>query len=168
MIQQPYRLEIRRENFGFNRTISVDDIIRTSCVYNMRKVHIDADKIVNGEILDNDERLLVYKNDYPWDEEYCYIKTKTEIMGDGHAKLVTIKKIIIDEHLIDEVLFTEIFTILLQQEDNEYQNRIKIGNKEPIPFHGDCLKTSAHSIARYVCELFHEFTSNEVKQYIMM
>jgi hypothetical protein len=85
-------------------------------------------------------------------------ETNTIIGGDGHTKLITINKIIVDKNLINQSLFFNIFKILLQQEENEYNNRIMLTTR-----FNECFKNRvvdiANTISNRICEMY-SFTSD--------
>lgn len=159
-------MEINRKNFGFNRILNVKEIIENSCVFDMEQADIDADRIIKGEHLEEMEGMSVLaKYGEPNEgEKYCYLKAGERIGDDGKTKVISIDKIIIDECLIDKSLFAHIFTVFLQQEDNEYANRIIVGNRIDQCFHLNIAET-ASVIAKYLFELYTNYTSDHVLTY---
>ena len=158
-------MEIHRKNFRFNRILNVEEIIANSALFSMEQIDIDADEIVRGEHLEQEDTICVLMNNVEphRGERYCYIKTSTHIGGDGQTKTITIDKIIIDGNLIDRNLFTHIITIILQQEDNEYPNRIIVGNRNKC-FYRNTIET-ANEIGNYVYSLYITYTSDLISTY---
>ena len=153
-------MEIKRDNFRFNRVINPNNVIEESTLFYMEQNDIDEDSIVNGEQIENGDKMIVFQNiTRPYQgERYCYLKTNTIIGLDGHTKLITINKIIVDRNLINQNLFFNIFRILLQQEENEYNNRIVLTSR-----FNECFKNRvidiANTISNHICELY-TFTSD--------
>lgn len=153
-------MEIKRDNFRFNRIINPSNVIEESTLFYMEQNEIDDDDIVCGEQIEGGDNIIVLQNiTEPYQgERYCYLKTNTIIGGDGHTKLITINKIIVDKNLINQSLFFNIFKILLQQEENEYNNRIMLTTR-----FNECFKNRvvdiANSISNRICEMY-SFTSD--------
>lgn len=153
-------MEIKRDNFRFNRLLNVNDIIGESNLFWMSQEDIDADGVVGGEQLEDGDSMIVFQNitEPHQGERYCYLKTNTVIGDDGHTKKITITKIITDSNLIRPNLFFNIFRILLQQENNEYRNRIVLTSRI-----NECFKNRivdiANAISNRVCELY-SYTSD--------
>ena len=159
-------MEIKRDNFRFNRVVNPNDIINDSSLFSMSQEDIDVDNIVNGERLEEGDDMIVFQNTVEphQNERYCYIKINTRIGADGHTKLITVNKIIVDASLIGHNLFAHIFTILLRQENNEYPNRIVVDyiNKR----FGEIINITSNEIADYIYELYQNFTSELSTIYI--
>ncbi len=151
-------MEIKRENFRFNRIVNVDDILDKTNLLMMTQEDIDADTIVHNFILEDNDNMVVLQNDTePHQEErYCYIKFHTLIGDDGNTKLITIDNIIVDENLIDYNLFRLIFIILLQQEDSTYPNRIQVTQSYNERFHGR-INEVANNIANRIVGLYNKW-----------
>ena len=161
-------MEIHRRNLRFNRILNVEEIATNSALFSMEQSDIDADEIVRGEHLEQENTMCVFMNiaEPHRGERYCYIKTSTHIGGDGNTRVISINKIIIDGTLISQNLFVHIFTLLLQQEDNEHPNRIIVGNRINQRFHNNIAET-ADSIASYIYDLYNIFTSVQSPIYII-
>lgn len=151
-------MEIKRDNFRFNRFLNVNDIINESNLIRMSQDDIDADGVIGGEQLEDGDDMIAFQNTVEphQNERYCYIKFNTIIGADGHTKQITINKIIIDNNLINQNLLNQFFTIFLQQEDNEYYNRIVVTNRYNKTFRGRIFET-ANEIANHVYELYRVF-----------
>ena len=160
-------MEIKRGNFRFNRIVNVNEILNESTLFSMNQDDIDNDAIVNGERLEDGDELIVFQNTVePYqNERYCYIKFNTLVGNDGQTKQITINKIIVDRNMIHPNLFTQIFTILLQQEDNECPNRIVITNRFNECYRGRIVEI-ARSAANRVCEIY-TYTSDLNPTYII-
>jgi hypothetical protein len=160
-------MEIKRGNFRFNRIVNVNEILNESALFSMNQDDIDNDAIVNGERLEDGDELIVFQNTKePYqNERYCYIKFNALVGGDLVTKQITINKIIVDKNLIHPNLFTQIFTILLQQEDNEHPNRIVITNRFNECYRGRIVEI-ARSAANRVCEIY-TYTSDLNPTYII-
>lgn len=158
-------MEIQHRNFRFNRIINVEEVVANSTLFYMEQTDIDADENIIGEHLKQENSICVLMNNAESHkgERYCYIKTSTYIAGDGHTKTITIDKIIIDRYLIDLKLFTRIITILLQQEDNEYSNRIVVGNMNKC-FRRNVAET-AKEVGDYIYKLYNAYTSDLISTY---
>ena len=160
-------MEIKRDNFRFNRLLNVDDIIGESNLFWMSQDDIDADGVVGGEQLEDGDSIIVFQNTVEphQNERYCYIKFNTAIGADGHTKQITIDKIIVDNNLINQHLFIRIFNIFLQQEDNDYSNRIIVTNRYNKTFRGRIVET-ANEIANNVLELYSVFLAQNTNYII--
>lgn len=104
-----------------------------------------------AKILNTDEQ---YEN-----ERYCYIKLNTLVGLDGNTKQIIVEKIIVDTNLIQTSLFDEIFRILLQQENNEFNNRIVLSDLFNESFRGridECVRELSNRV--YI--LFTEYASD--------
>ena len=106
---------------------------------------------------------MSHKTCYNEWEKYCYLKINTSIGLDNNTKCVIINQIIVDENIIDTRLFCKIIHILLQQINNEFNNRIIVGNKN-ICFKNNVLKY-ANEIGEYICDLFYGFTNHDCLEY---
>ena len=159
-------MEIVRSNFRFNRIIDIDEIMNDSRLFAIPQEDIVEDEFVRNENIGDGEAWLVLQNnsDVFFGERYCYVKTYTSLGGDNQTKLINVDKVILDGSLINRELINLFFTILLQQEDNEFPNRIKVGNIVNCRFHDDIQRVSSE-IANYVIRLFNEFTSNHIPIY---
>jgi hypothetical protein len=124
-------MEIKRDNFRFNRIINPSNVIEESTLFYMEQNDIDDDDIVCGEQIEDGDNIIVLQNiTEPYQgERYCYLKTNTIIGGDGHTKLITINKIIVDKNLINPKTNetvkddTLIYTVLSDYSlDCEYKN----------------------------------------------
>lgn len=160
-------MEIKRGNFRFNRIVNTNEILNESSLFFMYQDDIDNDVIVNGERLEDGDELVVFQNTVePYqNERYCYIKFNTHVGNDGLTKQITINKIIVDRNMTYPNLFTQIFTILLQQEDNECPNRIAITNRFNECYRGRIVEI-ARSAANRICELY-TYTSELNPTYII-
>ena len=160
-------MEIIRENFRFNRVVNLSDVINNSSLFSMYQEDIDADNIVNGEWLEDGDDMIVYQNTVEphQNERYCYIKTNTRVGTDGLTRMITINKIIVDGGIIDHNMLAQIFTILLQQEDNVHPNRIMVTNNN-VRFHGRIVEV-ANDMANRICELYNAFTNDINRSYII-
>lgn len=160
-------MEIKRDNFRFNRIINPINVINDSCLFCMEQDDMDKDAIVNCFVLEEGDTMLVFQNTVePFQgERYCYIKINTRIGGDGHTKLITVDNIIVDNNLINRDLFSRIFTILLQQENNSYPNRIVVTNRLNECFRNR-IDEVANEISNHICELY-SYTSDLNPTYII-
>lgn len=158
-------MEIHRRNFRFNRILNMERVVADSTLFYMDQVDINDDENVRGEHIGEREGIWVFKNkEEAYNRErYCYVKTTTHIGGDGHTKAIFVDKIITDGNLIINELFVCLFTILLQQEDNEYPNRIIIGNINKC-FRRNITET-AKEIGNYIYNLYNTYTSDLVPTY---
>ena len=161
-------MEIRRSNFSFNREINPTDIINDSVLFCMEQEDIDADDIVNCEVLKDGDNILVFQNIHEPNkgERYCYLRTNTCVGGDGHTKLIRIDKIIIDGCLLNRDLFVRIFNILLQRENNGYRNRLVLTNHFNECFCGRIDET-ATAAADLVYNLYKTYTSDLSTNYVI-
>lgn len=148
-------MEIKRDNFRFDRIVNSNDIINESSLFYMNQEDIDADIIVSGEQLGDNDTMVVFQNTVEphQNERYCYIKFNTLVGGDGQTKQITINKIVVDRNLISPNLFSQIFIILLQQEDNEYRNRIVLTNRFNECYRGRIAEV-ANAAAIRICDLY--------------
>ena len=153
-------MEIKRDNFRFNRIVNVDDIVGGSNLLTMGQSDINGDNIVHDYTLEVGDTMVTLQNDseHHRNERYVYIIYNTLIGGDGNTKLLSIKNVIVDENLINYNLFVYIFTILLRQEDNEYPNRIVVTSGYNERFHGRIVEV-AKDIANRICGLYSTFTN---------
>ena len=150
-------MEIVRKNFRFNEIIDITSIIDNLHVFYMEQVDIDEDDNVRGENLEEKESLLVLQNiDEQTQNIYCYIKIKEDIGLDNETKAITVKKIIVDNNLIKEQLFNHMFTIILQQNDDNSTNRI-IVNRINKRFHNN-IHNIADEISTYITWLYSTYT----------
>ena len=158
-------MDIYRRNFRFNRILNVEEVLTDSALFYMEQNDIDSDGIVKGEHLEQEDTVCVLMNNAEphRGERYCYIKTRTQIGDDRHTKAISIDKIIIDGNLINQNLFVHIITIVLQQEDNEYPNRIIVGNINKC-FHRNITET-ANEIGIYIYNLYNTYTSDLISIY---
>ena len=151
-------MEIVRRNFRFNGIMDITSIVNKLYVFYMEQVDIDVDDNVRGEILEENESLLVLLNvDVQTQNKYCYIKIKKEIGLDNETKAITVKKIIVDNNLIEKELFKHMFTILLQQNDDNFTNRIIVPRNINIRFHNN-IHYVADEISTYVTWLYSTYT----------
>lgn len=162
-------MEIERANFRFNRIINVNDIVNASNLLYMKQTDIDNDENVRGYALGVGDTMVTFQNDseHRHNERYCYIIFNTLIGEDGATKLLSVKNVIVDEHLIDFTLFACIFTILLRQEDNEYPNRIVVTNVYNERFHGR-IEEVANNIANRIFTLYTTFTGQCCKKNVII
>ena len=160
-------MEIIREKFRFNRVVNLSEVINNSSLFLMYQEDIDADNIVNGERLEDGDDMIVYQNTVEphQNERYCYIKINTRVDTDGLTRMITINKIIVDSGLIDHNMLAQIFTILLQQEDNVHPNRIIVTNNN-VRFHGRIVEV-ANDMANRICGLYNAFTNDINRSYII-
>ena len=165
-MQKKRDMEIKRENFRFNRIVNPYDVIDDSALFSMTQEDIDSDAIVSGEKLEDGDDMIVFQNTVEphQNERYCYIKINTRIGTDGLTRMITINKIIVDGGLIDRNLFAQIFTILLQQEDNEHPNRIVVTNGYNERFRGRIVEV-ANNIANRICGLYNTYTNANHQSY---
>ena len=121
---------------------------------NGKRTRLRNDAVVNDERLEDGDELIVFQNTVePYqNERYCYIKFNTLVGNDGQTKQITINKIVVEKNLIHPNLFTQIFTILLQQEDNEHPNRIVITNRFNECYR-DRIVEIARAAANRICEI---------------
>lgn len=161
-------MEIKRDNFRFNRVVEISDIIDKSHLLLMEQTDIDDDNNVHDCTLADGDTMIVLQNGIePYqDERYCYVKYHTIVGGDGNTKLMVVEKIIIDENLINHDLFAHVFTILLRQEDSEYTNRIMVTNGYNERFHGK-VDEVANDIANRICGLYNTFTDDYHTSYVI-
>lgn len=161
-------MEIKRDNFRFNRIVNVDDIVGGSNLLTMGQPDIDGDNNVRGYTLEVGDTMVTLQNDseHHRNERYGYIIYNTLIGGDGTTKLLSVKNVIVDENLINHALFAYIFTILLRQEDNEYPNRIVVTSGYNERFHGRIVEV-ANDIANRICALYASFTNQHHTSYII-
>ena len=151
-------MEIVRKNFRFNGIIDITSIIDNLYVFYMEKVDIDEDDNVRGENIEEKESLLVLQNiDEQTQNIYCYIKIKEKIGLDNETKAFTITKIIVDNNLINEQLFKRMFTIILQQKDDNSTNRIIVPNRIDKRFHNN-IRNVASEISTYLTWLYSTYT----------
>ena len=160
-------MEIKRGNFRFNRIVNINEILNESALFSMNQDDIDNDAIVNGERLEEGDELIVFQNTVePYqNERYCYIKFNTLVGNDGRTKQITINKIIVDRNMIHPNLFSQIFTILLQQESSEHPNRIVITNRFNECFRGRIVEV-AFAATNRICDLYG-YTSELNPTYII-
>lgn len=154
-------MELKRENFRFNRRINLQEVINSSSLFYMDIEDINEDRVVCEEHLEDGESLIVFQNtDEQYENErYCYIKLNTLVGLDGNTKQIIVEKIIVDTNLIQTSLFDEIFRILLQQENNEFNNRIVLSDLFNESFRGridECVRELSNRV--YI--LFTEYTSD--------
>lgn len=159
---------IKRDIFGFNRVINPNDIINDSSLIYMSQEDIDADNIVNRERMEDGDNMIVFQNTVEphQNERYCYIKYHIFVGGDGNTKLIRVDKIIVDENLINPILFSQFFTIFLGQEDSDYPNRIEVTNRYNERYRGRIVEV-ANVIANLICELYNAFTNENQRSYII-
>ena len=152
-------MEITRKNFQFNRIIDIPAIINDLHVFYMEQADINRDNNVHGELLEDGESFFVLQNiEEQVNNRYCYIKIKEELGQDGITKAYTVKKIIIDNNVIEEELFNRMFTILLQQHDNTLTNRIIVPNRINQRFHNN-IPNIANEISTYITWLYSTYTA---------
>lgn len=154
-------MELLYKKITFNRIINISDVINASCLFVMGINDIGNDIYVCGEKINEDEEILVFQNnEEPFaGERYCYIKTKTMSGLDGHTKMIVIEKVITDKIFVTYEFFLRIITILLQQENDGYNNRIVIGCKINDCFNGRIEEVS-NNCSLYLCDLFTSFLDN--------
>ena len=159
-------MELRRANFRFNRQINLREVIASSSVFYMEQEDINEDRVVSEEHLEDSESLIVFQNtnrQYE-NERYCYIKLNTLVGLDGNTKQISIEKIIVDTNLIQTCLFDTIFIVLLQQENNEFNNRIVISNSLNECFRGRIVEC-ARRLSYCIYNLFCKYTSDDCSTY---
>lgn len=152
-------MEIVRKNFRFKEVIDITSIIDKLHVFYMEQVDIDKDDNIRGEMLEENETLLVLMDiDEQTQNKYCYIKIKEEIGLDNETRSITVKKIIVDNNCIEKELFKHIFTILLQQNDDILTNRIIVPKKINNRFHNN-IQSVADEISAHVIFLYSTYTN---------
>ena len=152
-------MEITRKNFQFNRIIDIPAIINNLHVFYMEQTDINSDNNVHGELLEDGESFFVLQNiEEQVNNRYCYIKIKEKLGLDGITKAYIVKKIIIDNNVIEEELFNRMFTILLQQHDNTLTNRIIVPNRINHRFH-NIIPNIANKISTYITWLYSTYTA---------
>lgn len=159
-------MELSRANFRLNRQINLQEVITSSSVFYMEQEDINDDRVVSEEHLEDSESLVVFQNtNRQYEKErYCYIKFNTLVGLDGNTKQISIEKIIVDTNLIHTCLFYKIFSILLQQENNEFNNRIVLSNSLNECFRGR-ISECARRLSNYIYNLFCTYTSDDCSIY---
>ena len=161
-MQKKTLMVIERKNFRINHIIDIERNINNLRIFDMSDEEIHQDDIVRGEILEENESLLVIRNGAEHtSDKYCYVKIKKEIGLDHETKRFTIEKIIVDNNLINQNLFAHIFNIFLHQSDDIFTNRIVVPNAINARFH-DNIDEVAQTIAAYITRLYTNFTNSTV------
>lgn len=149
-------LQLNRKNFGFGHIVDLDDVIKESQLFEMDIDDIvNDDNIVNKRLAEGEVILVFRNNKQNVDERYCYLKIQTKVGEDKKTKCLIINKIIIDDNLISKDLFCKIIHIILLKMNNEFNNRIIIGNKN-ISFRNK-ISECANEIGEYIYDLFNRY-----------
>lgn len=152
---------IERRNFRFDHIVDIEGNMDNLHMFYMTNEDIQNDDIVREELLEENESLFVLKKiGEQTSDKYCYIKIKTLIGLDLETKMYIVEKIIIANNLINKNLFVRIFTIILQQNDDNFTNRINVANLDKS-YHGN-IDNIANEIAEYVTFLFSCFTDSVI------
>ena len=137
---------------AFIETKFLKDIVENSHLFEMDAEDIILDENIKDKELQQNENILVFQRyiNNKW-ERYCYLKISTSVGLDNKTKCVNIKQVIIDVNVIDNRLFCKLIYILLQQINNEFNNRIIVGNKD-LCFKNNVVQC-ADEVGNYIYDL---------------